>query len=186
MKRVCVYCASSPRSKPHFVDVARQVGRLLADRGIELVYGGANCGLMGAVADSVMERGGKVIGVIPGNFSAEIAHEGLSDLRQVASMHERKAQMIELSDALLALPGAYGTLDELCEALAWSQLGLHDKPCGLLNVDGYYDHLLRFFDRAVSEEFLKVSNRELIIDDTDPERLLDRLEAARAQFSSAS
>ena len=151
------------------------MGRLLAERGLGLVYGGGTTGLMGAVADTVLERGGEVIGVIPGYFSPEIVHWGLTDLRMVNTMHERKALMIELADAFVALPGAYGTLDEFCEALAWAQLRLHHKPCGLLNVNRYFDPLLRFFDHAVAENFLKPEHRALLIVETDPELLLKNL-----------
>lgn len=181
MKRVCVYCGSSRRANSVYAEAARRVGVLLAERRIGLVYGGAASGLMGAVADAVLAGGGDVIGVIPHSFSPEVAHQGLADLRVVKSMHERKALMAELADAFLALPGAYGTLDEFCEILAWAQLRLHDKPCGLLNVEGYFDPFLTFLDRAVAENFLRPQHRALVIEETDPERLLDRLAERRAE-----
>jgi uncharacterized protein (TIGR00730 family) len=152
------------------------MGRALARRGIGLVYGGGRVGLMGAVADTVMAEGGKVIGIIPEALLAkEVAHQGLTELRVVSSMHERKALMAELSDAFIALPGGYGTLEEFCEVLTWAQLGLHQKPCGILNVEGYYDWLLALFDRAVAERFVHPAHRSLVLEETDPEHLLDRL-----------
>lgn len=152
------------------------MGQTLAQRGIGLVYGGGRVGLMGAVADACLAVGGHVIGVIPQALvDKEVAHAGLSELRVVASMHERKALMADLSDAFVAMPGGYGTWEEFFEVLTWSQLGIHGKACALLNVNGYYDPLLEMADRAVSEELLKRSNREMLLTDNDPERLLDRL-----------
>jgi hypothetical protein len=150
------------------------MGETLGQRGLGLVYGGANVGLMGAVANATLAVGGEVIGVIPEFLVAkEIAHTGLTKLHVVGSMHERKALMAELSDAFVALPGGYGTLEEFCEILTWSQLGLHHKPQGLLNVEGYYESLLRFFDQAVTEQFLKPELRSLVLEASDPEQLLD-------------
>jgi len=154
----------------------QHVGRLLAVRGIELVYGGGNVGLMGTLANACLESGGRVIGVIPQSLvDKEVAHTGLTELRVVGSMHERKFLMAELSDAFMALPGGYGTWEELFEMLTWSQLGLHRKACAILNVNGYYDALLKMADNAVDEGFLRSANRDLLLADADPERLTDRL-----------
>lgn len=177
MKRICVFCGSSKGSRPIYLDAAQNVGRTLATRGIELVYGGGCVGLMGAMADAAMEQGGHVIGVIPESLVAkEVAHKGLPDLRIVKSMHERKALMAELSDAFIALPGGFGTYEEFCEVLTWGQLGLHKKPCGLLDVDGFYDPLLTLFDRAVAEGFVRSVHRELVMIESDLEKLLLRFE----------
>ena len=159
---------------------AREVGRLLAERGIVLVYGGGKVGLMGAVADACLTAGGQAIGVIPQLLvDKEIAHRGLTDLRIVQTMHERKALMADLADAFLAMPGGYGTWDELCEVLTWSQIGIQYKASGLLNVNGYYDPLLAMADRAVADGFLPEVHRELLLTDSDPARLLTYLEKYR-------
>jgi uncharacterized protein (TIGR00730 family) len=180
MKRVCVFCGSSPGAREEYAATARQLAGDLVARGCELVYGGGNVGLMGVVADAVLARGGRVIGVIPEVLLAkEVAHRGLTELRVVASMHERKAVMTDLADAFVALPGGLGTLEELFEVLTWSQLGLHAKPCGLLNVCGYFDGLLAFLDHAVKERLLKDKHRALLLGGDDPASLLDRLEAWR-------
>ena len=176
LQRICVFCGSSFGSRPAYREAAETVGRLLCQRGIELVYGGGNVGLMGALADACLGGGGRVIGVIPQALvDKEVAHLGLTELRVVKSMHERKALMADLSDAFVALPGAYGTWDELCEVLTWSQLGIQRKACALLNVSGYYDSFLEFADRAVAEGFLRDAHRGLLLSDDDPVRLLDRL-----------
>ena len=176
LRRICVFCGSSFGSRPVYREAAEAVGRLLCQRGIELVYGGGNVGLMGAMADACLDGGGRVIGVIPQALvEKEVAHLGLTELRVVRSMHERKFLMADLSDAFMALPGGYGTWDEFCEMLTWSQLGIQRKACGLLNVSGYYDSFLEFGDRAVSEGFLKDVNRGLMLSDDDPALLLDRL-----------
>jgi len=152
------------------------VARCLAAGKIGLVYGGGNIGLMGTLADAALEAGGEVIGVIPRALAAkELSHARLSDLHVVGSMHERKARMADLSDAFLALPGGYGTLDEFCEVLTWTQLGLHQKPCGLLNVEGYFDHLLMLFDHAVAEQFVKPEHRLMVLSDTRAAPLINRL-----------
>ncbi len=162
--------------KPTYQLAAQAMGKALALRGIELVYGGGNVGLMGEVADAAIADGGRAIGVIPEALVAkEIAHTGLTHLHIVSSMHERKALMSDLANAFVALPGGYGTLDEFCEMLTWTQLGLQQKPCGLLNVDGYYDNLIAMFDRAVGEQFLRKENRQLVLEEQDPFRLLDLL-----------
>ena len=161
-------------------ETAVEVGRQLGTRGVGLVYGGGNVGLMGALADAALAAGGQVIGVIPRVLvDREIDHRGLSEMHVVDSMHERKALMAELSDAFLALPGGIGTFEELCEALAWSKLGIHAKACGALNVEGYYDPLLAMMDRAVREGFLAPEDRALLIADTDAARLIERLLATR-------
>jgi len=183
MPRICVFCGSSYGSRPEYRDAAVQVGSLLAQKGVGLVYGGSNVGLMSVVADTVLAAGGEVIGVIPEVLIAkEVAHSKLPDLRVVGSMHERKALMADLSDAFLAMPGGFGTLEEFVEAVTWSQLGLHRKACGLLNVCGYYDGLLGLFDHAVAERFLRPENRALILAESDPERLIDRLLAHQPPY----
>lgn len=180
MKRVCVFCGSSKGARPEYEEAARAMGQALARRGIGLVYGGGNVGLMGIIADTTMKAGGEVIGVIPkALFEKEVGHRGVTELRIVGSMHERKALMADLSDAFIAMPGGYGTFEEFCEVLTWAQLGLHQKPCGLLNVENYYAPLLTLFDQAVSEKFVKVEHRVLVLEETDPERLLDLLESYR-------
>jgi uncharacterized protein (TIGR00730 family) len=176
MRRVCVFCGSSVGVKPAYQDAARAMGKLLAARGIGLVYGGGAVGLMGVIADAALQAGAEVIGVIPqALFDREIGHGGVTDLRIVDSMHTRKAMMAELSDAFIALPGGVGTFEEFFEAITWTQLGLHRKPCGLLNVDGFYTPLAVFIDQAVSEGFIKPVHRTAIIVDSDPARLLDSL-----------
>ncbi len=176
MKRVCVYCGSKPGIRPAYREAAVRLGTALVTRGLGLVYGGARRGLMGLLAETVLARKGEVIGVIPDAMvSREIAHPGVLDLRVVKSMHERKALMVELADAFIALPGGYGTLDEFFEVAAWAQLRLHRKPCGLLNVEGFFDPLLAYLDRAVTEGFLKPLHRSLILEDDNPELLLDRM-----------
>lgn len=176
LRRVCVFCGSSSGTRPEFEDAAVALGRLMAERGLELVYGGASVGLMGSVADAVLATGGRVTGVIPEALVAkEIAHPGLTELRVVASMHERKAAMAELADAFVALPGGYGTLEETFEMITWTQLGLHHAPVGLYDIDGFFDHLGRFLDHAVAEGFVKPAHRDLVLVDDDPGRLLDRV-----------
>ena len=179
--RICVFCGSSPGSTAAFADLATRVGQTLAARGIGLVYGGASVGLMGQMAAAALSAGGEVIGVIPQALvDMEVAHTGLSDLRVVGTMHERKALMADLADAFIALPGGIGTLDELFEILTWSQLGLHNKPTGLLELDGYFAPLLAFLDGAVRARFLQPIHRAMLLVDDDPERLLDAFQAYRA------
>jgi uncharacterized protein (TIGR00730 family) len=176
MRRVCVFCGSSVGVKPAYQDAARAMGKLLARRGIGLVYGGGAVGLMGVIADAALQAGAEVIGVIPqALFDREIGHGGVTDLRIVDSMHTRKAMMADLADAFIAMPGGVGTFEEFFEAITWTQLGLHRKPCGLLNVDGFYTPLAVFIDQAVSEGFIKPIHRTAIIVDSDPARLLDSL-----------
>lgn len=178
MNRVCVFCGSSNGARAAYADAARAMGAALARRGVGLVYGGGCVGLMGIVADTVLAAGGEVIGVIPDSMVAkEVAHHALTELRVVGSMHERKAMMAELADAFVALPGGYGTFEEFCEIVTWAQLGLHGKPCGLLNVEGYYDCLLSLFDHAVTEQFVRSTHRALVLEASRPESLLDLLES---------
>ena len=176
MRRLCVFCGSSVGSEAAYSDAAQALGALLAKRRIGLVYGGGRVGLMGVIADAVMLHGGEVIGVIPQALAdREIAHSRITELRVVDSMHTRKAMMAELSDAFVAMPGGVGTFEEFFEAVTWTQLGLHRKPCGLLNVAGFYSPLVSFIDTAVSEGFINPIHRAGIVVDSDPERLLDTL-----------
>src|SRR5271165_2701018 len=178
-QRICVFCGSNPGINPAYREAAVAMGQLLAQRRIELVYGAGNIGLMGVLADAVLAAGGKVIGVIPEALMAkEVGHDGLTELRVVGSMHERKAIMSDLSDAFIAMPGGFGTFEEFCEVVTWSQLGIQSKPCGLLNVEGYYDPLLELFDRAVREGFLR-ENRALVRQDRDVVRLLEKMASFR-------
>ena len=177
LQRVCVFAGSAAGARPAYEEAVEKLGRALAKRGCGLVYGGGKTGLMGVISSTVMKAGGDVIGVVPHSlFRAEVIHDGLADLRVVESMHERKATMADLADAFVAVPGGIGTLEELAEVLTWSQLGIHGKPCGLLNVAGYYDPLLEFLNRAITEGFLRERHRHLLIVDDDPEGLLRRLE----------
>jgi uncharacterized protein (TIGR00730 family) len=174
--RVCVFCGSSAGARQCYVAAAASLATHLVANKISIVYGGSRVGLMGVLADTALKAGGDVIGVIPRSLvEKEVAHNGLSDLRVVGSMHERKALMAELSDVFIALPGGYGTFEEFCEVLTWAQLGLQRKPCGILNVEGYYDQLLSLFDHAVAEQFLKPVHRQLVVSDSDPASLIARL-----------
>jgi hypothetical protein len=181
MKRVCVYCGSNSGLRLDYAEAAKDLARALVKRRIDLVYGGASVGVMGVLANTVLAEGGHVIGIIPqGLVDREVAHPGLSDLRVVASMHERKTLMGELSDGFIALPGGLGTLEELFEALTWAQLGLHQKPCGLLNVRNYYRSLIDFLDHAVAERLLEAVYRAMLLVEEQPERLLERFECYQA------
>lgn len=174
--RICVFCGSSPGRLPLYAAAATELGQLLADQGIGLVYGGATVGTMGVIADATLAAGGQVYGVIPQQLvDREIAHRGLTELHEVADMHQRKARMAELADAFIALPGGAGTLEELFEVWTWSQLGLHDKPIGLLDVNGYYGQLLPLLDHMVDEGFLRPQYREALQIESDPRRLLELL-----------
>lgn len=178
--RVAVYCASALGADPAYREASSNLGRSLAEAGMGLVYGGASVGLMGAVADAALAAGGEVIGVLPEVLSArEIAHPGLSQMIFTGTMHERKARMIELADAMVALPGGYGTLDEMMEALTWAQLGIHASPCVLINTLGYYDDLLRFLDTAVDRGFLQPANRQRIHVVERPEEAVQYLQEQR-------
>ncbi|HMV99972.1 MAG TPA: TIGR00730 family Rossman fold protein [Acidobacteriota bacterium] len=176
MNRICVFCGSNPGTNPAYVEAAVTVGTLLASRQIGLVYGGGHVGMMGTIADAVLARGGEAIGVIPVALAEkEVEHKGLTRLHVVKSMHERKALMADLADGFIALPGGFGTFEEYCEIITWAQLGFHHKPCGLLNVAGYYNHLLAMIDHGVDQQFIRPVHRQLVIDDTDAERLLERM-----------
>jgi uncharacterized protein (TIGR00730 family) len=180
MKRICIFCASSPGNRPEYTAAAEEMATELVNRKIGLVYGGSKVGLMGVLADAVLGAGGEAVGVIPKNLmEREVGHAGLSKLHVVQSMHERKALMADLSDAFIALPGGFGTLEEFCEVVTWSQLGLHAKPCGILNVLEYYSPLLAMFDHAVEERFLKPENRALVLARASPAELLRALEEWR-------
>lgn len=173
MRRICVFCGSSPGNAPAYAALAQSVGEGLARRGIGVVYGGGRVGLMGVVADSALDAGGEVIGVIPqAMVDRELAHRGVSELRIVGTLHERKAVMAELSDAFIALPGGLGTLEELAEVVSWAQLGLHAKPIGLLGVGGYWADLLRWLDGAVAAGFIAPANRGLILEASNLDELL--------------
>lgn len=178
IRRLAVFCGSNPGARPEYIEATRSFGRLLAERGIGIVYGGSSVGLMAALADTMLDELGDVIGVIPRMLvEREVANKALTDLRIVESMHERKALMAELADGFIALPGGIGTLEEFFEIWTWAQLGMHDKPCGLLNVAGYFDPLLEFLDRAVSEKFVREVHRKMVIVESDPKALLARFEA---------
>ena len=186
MKRVCVFCGANAGLREEYRSAAGLLAGALARRGLGLVYGGGKVGLMGTLADAMLQAGGEVIGVIPRRLvEKEVAHSGLTELRIVDTMHQRKAMMNELSDAFIALPGGYGTLEEFFEILTWSQLGIHRKPSGLLNVLGYYDGLLAMLDHAVAEQFLLPANRKLVIAQTDAELLLSRLASLCAILARA-
>jgi len=177
VKSICVYCGSSSGALPEYTQAATITGQLLASQGITLVYGGGNVGLMGAVADAALDAGGRVTGVIPQSLlDRELAHGGLTELIVVESMHQRKLAMADLSDAFIALPGGFGTFEELCEILTWAQLGIHQKPCGLLNVAGYYDLLIAMFDHASQQQFLHNQHRQLLQADTCCKALLTKLQ----------
>ena len=176
MQRVCVFCGSSPGARPAYAEATAEVARLLAGEGIGVVYGGGHVGLMGVLADTAMAAGGEVVGLMPQALvDREIGHTEISELRVVGSMHERKALMAELADAFIALPGGAGTLEELFEVYTWAQLGLHDKPCGLLDVEDYFSGLVGFLDHAVDERFLREEHRAMLIVEREPRALIERL-----------
>ena len=176
MKRLAVYCGSASPEDPRYVQLAYDVGAELADRGIGLVYGGGKLGLMGAVAKGAKDAGGEVIGIIPEHLvKAEVANHDCDELVTVSGMHERKQRFTDLSDGFITIPGGVGTMDELWEAMSWSQLGYHSKPCGLLNVAGYYDQLLAFLDHCVAQGFVHPKHRSMVLTDTEPARLIDQL-----------
>jgi uncharacterized protein (TIGR00730 family) len=178
LTRLCVFCGTNAGSRPEYGSAARELGTLLAEEVIELVYGGASVGIMGELADAVQAAGGHVTGIIPQQLiQKESAHRGIQDLIVVASMHQRKSQMADLSDGFIALPGGIGTLEGFFEILTWGQLGIHAKPCGILNIAGYFDALTVFLDHAVAEGFLTQQHRNTIMVETKPRALLDRLRA---------
>jgi len=183
--KICVFAGSRRGARSAYAEAARGLGRALVERGYGLVYGGGNLGLMTVIADTMLGLNGHVTGVIPDSLvTKEVAHQGLTDMRVVKSMHERKAVMAELSDGFIALPGGIGTLEELFEVLSWAQLGIHNKPCGLLNAGGYYRPLNDFLDHAVAEEFLKPKHRALLLVEDQVENLLDRMEAVIATHAT--
>ena len=178
MTRLCVFCGTNTGARPEYGTAARELGALLAAEGIELVYGGASVGIMGELADAVQEGGGHVTGIIPQQLiQKESAHRGIQDLIVVASMHQRKSQMADLSDGFIALPGGIGTLEGFFEILTWGQLGIHAKPCGILNIAGYFDSLIAYLDNSVAEGFLTAEHRETIMVEEEPEALLERMRA---------
>lgn len=178
LQAICVYCGSSPGTNPRFIEGARTLGESMAAQKCALVYGGSRYGMMGAIADAVIDAGGRAIGILPrGLATKEAGHPGLSELHMVGSMHERKAMMIEKSEGFIAMPGGMGTLEELCEVVTWSQLGIHRRPIGLLNLEGYFDPFLTFLDHAVACGFLKSSHRDLLLVDENADALLKKMEA---------
>ena len=178
MERITVFCGSSHGARESYAEAAHELGERIARRGIELVYGGGRVGLMGVIADAALGAGGRVIGVIPeATFEREVIHTGLTKLHTVATMHERKALMAHHADAFIAMPGGVGTFEEFFEVVTWSQIGLHAKPCGLLDVDGYYEPLRQLLDQAVREGFVRPERRANVIEETDPGRLLERIES---------
>ena len=181
MEKICVYCGSSPGKNPAYSHAAKSLAKAMCERGIGLVYGGAAIGVMGAIADAVLEAGGEAIGIIPKSLAVkEVAHDNLSELHVVASMHERKAMMAELADGFIALPGGWGTLEEIFEILTWAQLGFHHKPCGLLNIEGYYDGLIDFLDNSFEQQFVNELCRPMLMTAHDPVALLDQFATYRA------
>ena len=177
MKRICVFCGSSPGAVPEYQEAARQLGQTLVDKNIGLVFGGGRVGMMGTIAQTVMQGGGEVIGIIPKALAEkEVAFTEITDLRVVDSMHSRKAQMVELSQGFIALPGGLGTIEEFFEVLTWGQLGIHQKPCGLLNVKGYFDKLMGFIDHTAGEQFLEKKSHSMILLDDTPDGLLQQFE----------
>lgn len=183
MISICVYCGSSPGKDPAFLRAAQEIGTLIAKRGLTLVYGGGNVGLMGALADTVLAAGGRVVGVIPDHLVRwEVGHNALTEQHVVASMHERKAKMISLADGFLALPGGVGTLEEITEVFVWMQLGLHAKPCALLNVNGYYDPLVKFLEHMVESRFMRAEQYSQLIVAREPAEALDRLASFTPRF----
>ncbi len=176
MRRICVFCGASPGARPEYAQATTELARLLTSEGIGVVYGGGGVGLMGVLADAVLAEGGEIIGVIPrALLDREIAHRDVADMRVVTSMHERKALMAELADAFIALPGGLGTMEELFEVYTWAQLGLHQKPCALLNVEGYYEGVADFLSHAVEERFLREEHREMLMVESQPGPLIERL-----------
>ncbi len=176
MKSITVFCGSNSGFRPEYAEAAKVLGQILVKENMRLVYGGGNVGLMGIIADEVMNAGGEVIGIIPESLDKkEVGHHGITELRVVGSMHERKALMAELADGFIAMPGGIGTFEEFFEILTWAQLGFHDKPCAILNIAGYYDGLLALCDNAVSEGFLRPAHRQLILEDSNPETLIEKM-----------
>ncbi len=180
IKSICVNCGSNPGAKPEYMKTAKELGKYLAENEIDLIYGGADVGLMGAVANTVMENGGKAVGVIPESFAHKVAHNNLTELHIVATMHERKSMMFDLSDGVIALPGGMGTIEEIFEVMTWAQLGFHKKPCGLINICGYYDSILNFLDNAVDQQFVRQEHRDMLLVDENPESLIEKFKTYEA------
>jgi uncharacterized protein (TIGR00730 family) len=173
MKRICVFCGSNTGVKAAYAEAAKELARTLTRNKLGLVYGGGRVGLMGILADTVLEAQGEVVGIIPqGLFRKEVAHEGLTELRFVSSMHQRKAMMVEMADGFIALPGGFGTTEEFCEVITWAQLGIHNKPCGVLNIDGYFNLLLTYLDHSVQEQYLRPEHRSMVLESETPVYLL--------------
>jgi uncharacterized protein (TIGR00730 family) len=184
LKSICVFCGANAGKREIYEIKARKLGTLLAENDIKLIYGGGKVGLMGTIADSILAAGGKAIGVIPSHLmDLEVGHKGLTELHVVKSMHERKQLMCDLSDGFIAMPGGFGTLDELCEILTWNQLGTIQKPAILFNVEGYFDHFIRSLDHFVEEGFLKAQNRDLLMVEEEETRLLDRMAAYQPVYT---
>ncbi len=183
MKRICVFCGSNNGLNPVFVEAAIKVGEFFAQNNIELVYGGGRIGLMGKIADTVLANGGKVIGAIPESLAIkEVAHAGLTELHVVNSMHERKALMAELADGFIAMPGGFGTFEEFCEIITWAQLGIHSKPCALLNVNGFYDNLIALFDHSTEQSFVRDEHRKLVLVESEIEKLYQLMKDYKPPF----
>ena len=181
IKKICVYCGSSSGKNPAYSQAAVNLALALCERNIGLVYGGGAVGVMGTVADAVLAAGGKAVGVIPKALAIkEVAHDSLSELHVVASMHERKAMMADLADGFIALPGGWGTLEEIFEILTWAQLGFHDKPCGILNIEGYYDGLIGFLEKSFEQQFVNELYRPMLMKAREPQTLLDKFATYRA------
>mgnify|MGYP000651644877 CR=1 FL=1 len=181
IRKICVYCGSNPGNRPDYIDAARRLAGVLVEKGIDLVYGGAGVGIMGAIASTVMEKGGHVTGIMPeGLVEKEIAHPSLSEMHVVGTMHERKALMADLADGFIAMPGGLGTSEELFEVWTWAQLGMHEKPCGLFNVCGYYNPLVSFLDHATAEGFISPTHRGMLIVESDPGKLLEQFKIYQA------
>jgi len=174
MKNICVFCGSSPGAGPDYLKLAEKLGEEIAAQGLGLIYGASDLGLMGAVAKSALDRGSQVTGIMPKVFEGRVQHPNLTELIITDTMHQRKAKMFELADGFIALPGGFGTFEEILEMLTWSQIGYSSKPCGFLNVNGYYDELIKFFDKSVEMRFVKREHRDAIIVDTDPRKILDK------------
>lgn len=184
LKSICVFCGSSSGANPSYLEAARNLGKVIAEKNIRLVYGGGNVGIMGEIANSVLKNGGKVSGVIPKSlFDKELAHKGLTELIVVDTMHERKAKMSELSDGFIALPGGIGTIEEFFEVMTWAQLGFQVKPCGLMNVTGYYDALVNFMDHMTYEKFLRPEHRKIMIVEQEPLKLIEGLNDYKPSYN---